>query len=94
VQWKGGVNLGDFCHKVFFEGLDGAFRGIAAMAVRRHQLVIDIISGEKFFKAADASLSRVWSFGLKPLTVSSWWMVSYALTHYEADRDFMGMTLT
>jgi hypothetical protein len=25
---------------------------------------------KKFFKAADASLSRVWSFGLKPLTVS------------------------
>jgi hypothetical protein len=56
---------------VFFEGPDGAFRGVAAMAVRRHQLLIDIISGEKFFKAADASLSRVWSFGLKPLTVSS-----------------------
>jgi hypothetical protein len=26
---------------------------------------------KKFFKAADALLSRVWSFGLKPLTVSS-----------------------
>jgi hypothetical protein len=26
---------------------------------------------KKFFKAADASLSSVWSFGLKPLTGSS-----------------------
>jgi hypothetical protein len=32
---------------VFFEGLDGAFRGVAVMSVRRHQLVIDIIDGEK-----------------------------------------------
>jgi hypothetical protein len=55
---------------VFFESSDGAFRGITAMAVRRHQLVIEIIGGEKCFKAADASLSRVWSFGLNPLTVS------------------------
>jgi hypothetical protein len=55
---------------VFFESPDGAFGGAVVMAVRRHQLVIAIISSEKFFKAADASLSRVWSFGLKPLTVS------------------------
>jgi hypothetical protein len=32
---------------VFFEGPNGAFRGVAAMAVRRHQLVIDIIDGEE-----------------------------------------------
>jgi hypothetical protein len=49
---------------------------------------------KKIFKAADASLLRVWSFGLKPLTEISRWMLSYALTHYEADRDFIGMTLT
>jgi hypothetical protein len=55
---------------VLFESLDGAFSGVAAMAARRHQLVIYIIGGEKIFKAADASLSRVWSFGLNPLTVS------------------------
>jgi hypothetical protein len=56
---------------VFLESSDGAFSGVAAMEVRRHQLVIYIIGGEKIFKAANASLSRVWSFGLKPLTVSS-----------------------
>jgi hypothetical protein len=56
---------------VFFESLDGAFSGIAAMAVRRHRLVLHIIGGEKIFKADDALLSRVWSFGLKPLAVSS-----------------------
>jgi hypothetical protein len=31
---------------VFFEGPDGAFRGLAATAVRWHQLVSDIIDGE------------------------------------------------
>jgi hypothetical protein len=56
---------------VFFESPDGAFDEIASMAVWRHQLVLHIIGGEKIFKAADASLSRVWSFGLKPLTVSA-----------------------
>jgi hypothetical protein len=47
VQWKCGVNGGYPCHKVFFESPDGAFRGVAAMAVRRHKLVIYIIGGEK-----------------------------------------------
>jgi hypothetical protein len=32
---------------VLFESSDGAFRGIAAMAVRRHQLVLNLIGGEK-----------------------------------------------
>jgi hypothetical protein len=64
------------------------------MAERRHQLVIYIIDGEKIFKAADALLSRVWSFGLNPLTVSPLWMVSYALTNSYAYRYFIGMTLT
>jgi hypothetical protein len=56
---------------VFFEGTDGAFRGVAAMTLRRHQLILYVIGGKKFFKAADASLSRVWSFGLNTLTVGS-----------------------
>jgi hypothetical protein len=46
-----------------FEGPDGAFRGIAAMAVRW--------TVKKFFKAVDALLLRLWKFGLKALTVSS-----------------------
>jgi hypothetical protein len=36
---------------VFFESPDGAFRGVAAMAVRRHQLVIYIIGGEKILQS-------------------------------------------
>jgi hypothetical protein len=32
---------------VLFEISDGAFSGVAEMAVRRHQLVIYIIGGEK-----------------------------------------------
>jgi hypothetical protein len=47
VQWKGGVYRGEPRHKVFFESPDGAFRGVAAMAVRRRQLAIYIIGGEK-----------------------------------------------
>jgi hypothetical protein len=56
---------------VFLESPDGAFRSIASLKVGRNQLISDMIDGEKIFKAADASLSRVWSFGLKPLTESS-----------------------
>jgi hypothetical protein len=33
--------------KCFFEGPDGAFRGVALMAARWHQLVSDIIEGEE-----------------------------------------------
>jgi hypothetical protein len=47
VQRKGGVYRGDPRNKVFFESSDGAFRGVAAMAVRRHQLVLYIIGGKK-----------------------------------------------
>jgi hypothetical protein len=47
VQWEGGVNRGEPGHKVFLESPDGAFRSGAAMAVRRHQLVSDIIDGEE-----------------------------------------------
>jgi hypothetical protein len=32
---------------VLFESSDGAFIGIAAMAVGRHQLVLHVIGGEK-----------------------------------------------
>jgi hypothetical protein len=32
---------------VLFESPDGAFSGIAAMAVGRHQLVLNVIGGEK-----------------------------------------------
>jgi hypothetical protein len=32
---------------VFFEISDGAFSGIVGLAVRRHQLVLHIIGGEK-----------------------------------------------
>jgi hypothetical protein len=36
---------------MFFERSDGALRGVAAMAVRRHQLVIYIIGGEKILQS-------------------------------------------
>jgi hypothetical protein len=36
---------------VFFEGPDGAFRGVAAMAVRWHQLISDIIDGEEILQS-------------------------------------------
>jgi hypothetical protein len=47
VQWEGGVNRGEPGHKVLLESPDGAFGGVAAMAVRWHQLVSDIIDGEE-----------------------------------------------
>jgi hypothetical protein len=36
---------------VFFESSDGALRGVVAMAVRRHQLVIYIIDGEQILQS-------------------------------------------
>jgi hypothetical protein len=36
---------------VFFESPDGAFRGVVAMAVRRHQLAIYIIGSEKILQS-------------------------------------------
>jgi hypothetical protein len=44
---------------VLFESPYGAFHGIAAMTVSRDQLIFDVIGGEKFFNAVDASLLRV-----------------------------------
>jgi hypothetical protein len=41
------VNRGEPGHKVFLESPDSAFRGVASMAVRWHQLVSDIIDGEE-----------------------------------------------
>jgi hypothetical protein len=37
---------------VLFESPDGAFRGVAAVAVRRHQLVIYGIGGEKILQSS------------------------------------------
>jgi hypothetical protein len=47
VQWERGVNRGEPGHKVFLEIPDGAFRSVASMTVRRHQLVSDIIGCEE-----------------------------------------------
>jgi hypothetical protein len=44
---EGRVNRGESGHEVFFKSHDGAFRGVALMAVRWHQLVSDIIDGEE-----------------------------------------------
>jgi hypothetical protein len=49
VHREGGVNGGDPGHKVFLESSDGAFRSIASMTMRRHQLISDIIDGEESF---------------------------------------------
>jgi hypothetical protein len=38
---------------VFFESWDGAFRGVAVMAVRRHQLVIYIIGSENILQSGN-----------------------------------------
>jgi hypothetical protein len=36
---------------LFFEGPDVAFRGVASMAVRWHQLISDIIDGEEILQS-------------------------------------------
>jgi hypothetical protein len=52
---------------VFFEGPDGAFRGVAAMAVRRHQLAIDIIDGEENLQSYGCFVVESLDFWLETL---------------------------
>jgi hypothetical protein len=51
MQWKGWINRGKPCHKVFFKGSDGSFSGVAAVTVGRYQLVLHIIGGEKVLQS-------------------------------------------
>jgi hypothetical protein len=55
---------------MFFESVNIPFSSVASMAVGWYKVILHVV--KKFFKAADASLSKVWSLGLKPLDVSSW----------------------
>jgi hypothetical protein len=52
---------------VFFEGPDGAFRGVVEMAVRRHQLVSDIIDGEKILQSGRCLIVESLEFWLETL---------------------------
>jgi hypothetical protein len=52
---------------VFFEGPDGAFRGVVAMAVRWHQLVSDIIDGGDFFQSGRCLVVESLEFWLETL---------------------------
>jgi hypothetical protein len=52
---------------VFFEGPDSAFRGVAAMAVRRYQLVRDIIDGEKILQSGGCLVVGSLEFWLETL---------------------------
>jgi hypothetical protein len=49
------------------EGPDGALRGVAAMEVRWHQLVSDIIDGEKILQSGGCLVVESLEFWLKPL---------------------------
>jgi hypothetical protein len=52
---------------VFFEGPDGAFRGVMAMAVRSHQLVSDIIDGEESLKIGRCPVVESLEFWIETL---------------------------
>jgi hypothetical protein len=54
---------------VFFEGPDGAFRGVAAMAVRRHQLIINIIDGEEILQSDGCLVVESLEFWLETLDI-------------------------
>jgi hypothetical protein len=56
VQWEGGFNRGEPGYKVFLESPVGAFRGVALLSVRWHQLVSDIIDGEEIFSSGGCLL--------------------------------------
>jgi hypothetical protein len=67
VQWKGGVYRGEPCHKLFFESSDGAFSGIAAVAVGRHQLVLHVIGGEDILQSSRCLVVKSLEFWFKIL---------------------------
>jgi hypothetical protein len=52
---------------VFLEGPDGAFRGIAAMSFRWHQLVSDIIDGEEILQSGGCLVVESLEFWLETL---------------------------
>jgi hypothetical protein len=52
---------------VLFEGPDGAFRGVAAMAVRWHQLVSDVIDGEEILQSGGYLVVEILEFWLETL---------------------------
>jgi hypothetical protein len=54
---------------VFFEGPDGALRGVAAMAVRRHQLVIDMIDCEEILQSGRCLVVESLEFWLETLDI-------------------------
>jgi hypothetical protein len=51
MQWKGWINRGDPCHKVFFECSDGSFSGVAMVTGGRYQLLLHVIGGEKVLQS-------------------------------------------
>jgi hypothetical protein len=50
---------------VFFEGSDGAFRGVAAMAMRWHQLVSNIIDGAEILQSGGCLVIESLEFWLE-----------------------------
>jgi hypothetical protein len=52
---------------VFFEGPDGALRGVAAMAVRWHQLVSDTIDDEEILQSGGCLVVESLEFWLETL---------------------------
>jgi hypothetical protein len=52
---------------VLLESSDGAFRGVASMAVRRHQLVSDIIDGEEILQSGGCFVVEILELWLETL---------------------------
>jgi hypothetical protein len=63
------------------------------VTIQRDQLIFHFFFREVFFSAADASLSIVCSFGLKPFAVISSKTTPNALTYSASDLDFIAMGL-
>jgi hypothetical protein len=94
VLWKSEVNEGEPGHKVFFEGPDVVFRGVASMAVGWHQLVSDIIDGEEILQSGRCLVVESLEFWRETLDSELLMNGVICFTHSEAGRDFMGMNLT
>jgi hypothetical protein len=67
MQWKGWINGGYPCHKVFFECSDGSFSVVAAVTVGWYQLVLHVIGGEKVLQSGQCLVDECLEFRFETL---------------------------
>jgi hypothetical protein len=66
-KWKGWINRGEPCHKVFLNNSNGSFSGVAAMKVGRNMFILHVIGSEKVFQSGGCFVVKGLKFGFETL---------------------------